>query len=108
MNQNIVVSKHIIGRLVQEKGSRSKIAVNDAGMEFTLVHFSTPLPKYGHDHDASEHCLKYLHKVPMANIVNYDTPLCFVTITQFEGGGSALGVSLFLQNLICCHTFIFP
>jgi len=84
----------LTGRLVRGKQGHPEVCCNDAGIRFQVAHSWRRLPKYGPYKTAKQKIFSYTEPIYPWRVLEHDTPLLSIRLTQFRGGGSILGVSV--------------
>ncbi|MEU6736920.1 acyltransferase [Streptomyces physcomitrii] len=84
----------LTGRLRRDADGGLSVLCDDAGAVFRVSRSDRAMPDYGPELSAKKDLRHYLHSVNAFRVVDHDTPLLTVKVTQMRGGGSVLGVSI--------------
>ncbi|MGC5040284.1 acyltransferase [Streptomyces sp. DT190] len=82
----------LAGRLLRDADGGLSVLCNDAGVRFTEASSPEPMREYGHLLRAQPVIGDVLREVSPFGVVDRDTPLLKIRLTQMRGGGSVLGV----------------
>lgn len=100
----------LAGRARRDPDGEVRVHCENAGARFLQVLAADPMPEYGPQHPPTAELKRYYQETSPYRVVDRDTPLLVVKLTQMAGGGSALGVSIdhalvdgasFMQFLAC-------
>ncbi|WP_329524770.1 acyltransferase [Streptomyces sp. NBC_01462] len=84
----------LAGRLTRDRDGGLSVLCNDAGVRFTEAVSSEPMREYGPGLRAEPVIGGLLREVSAFRVVDRDTPLLKIRLTQMRGGGSILGVTI--------------
>ncbi|MBF0225311.1 MAG: hypothetical protein HQK76_07630 [Desulfobacterales bacterium] len=84
----------VSGRI--KSGPKNKLSINccDAGVKFTVASCKEKMEKFGPDNNAKADLDYFLEKIESQTLVDKDTPIASFKITQMNGGGTVLGLSM--------------
>ncbi|MFF4402328.1 acyltransferase [Streptomyces sp. NPDC001480] len=84
----------LAGRLTRDRSGGLSVLCNDAGVRFTEAVSAEPMREYGPGLRTEPVIGNLLREVSAFRVVDRDTPLLKVRLTQMRGGGSILGVMI--------------
>ncbi|MET8289399.1 acyltransferase [Streptomyces sp. NPDC005132] len=84
----------LAGRLTRDPDGGLSVLCNDAGVRFTEAVSAEPMREYGPALRAEPVIGNLLREVSAFRVVDRDTPLLKIRLTQMRGGGSVLGVTI--------------
>ncbi|MFJ5273750.1 acyltransferase [Streptomyces sp. NPDC088358] len=84
----------LAGRLTRDQDGGLSVLCNDAGVRFTEAVSPEPMREYGPSLRTEPVIGSLLREVSAFRVVDRDTPLLKIRLTQMRGGGSVLGVMI--------------
>lgn len=84
----------LVGRLVRDRDGGLSALCNDAGVRFIEAVSPEPMREYGPQLRTEPVIGHLLREVSAFRVIDRDTPLLKIRLTQMRGGGSVLGVMI--------------